>query len=236
MLPRHYDHTLDESRRNLTIYVPVTHFPRPVFGHFFQYLSVSSVVPGYNFYSYGNSFLLHLGYSSLEFFAPLRFLLYCCSVSEFSVSLLCFSWKDQSYPYPTRWCQLYTQLIFQKSFLLNQCCGSVTFLYGSGSRSVPIAGSIPLTYGCGSGSCSFRQWLLRCQQIQVFYLLFFKVHFHQSSKIKVIKKSQNRRNQGFSYFLCMVMELGRIRTNNDGSGSERLKNLRILRIRIHDTG
>jgi hypothetical protein len=34
------------------------------------------------------------------------------------------------------------------------------------------------------------------------------VHLHHSSKIKVIKKSQNSRNQGFSYryYFCLMME------------------------------
>ncbi len=64
-----------------------------------------------------------------------------------------------------------------------------------------------------------------------FCLLLFelKVHLHQSSKrYKVIKKSQNSCNQGFSYFFCLMIE-------GSGSGSGRPNNLRIW-IRIHNTG
>ncbi len=64
-----------------------------------------------------------------------------------------------------------------------------------------------MTYGSVScsGSCSFRQWRSRCkQQIFVFLKFFFAyyfltVHLHYTPKIKVIKKSQNNRNPGFSY-------------------------------------
>jgi hypothetical protein len=35
---------------------------------------------------------------------------------------------------------------------------------------------------------------------------FLKVHLHHISKIKVIKQSQNSRNQGFSYYFCVMME------------------------------
>jgi hypothetical protein len=53
-----------------------------------------------------------------------------------------------------------------------------------------------------------------------------------SSKIK--KKSQNSRKQDFFTFLLVDGRI-RIRTNNDGSGYGRPKNVRILRIRIHNT-
>jgi hypothetical protein len=33
-----------------------------------------------------------------------------------------------------------------------------------------------------------------------------KVHLHHFSKIKSQKKSQNSRNQGFSYYFCMMKE------------------------------
>ncbi len=48
-----------------------------------------------------------------------------------------------------------------------QCCGSVTFRYRSGSA--------PLTNG--SGSCYFRPWPKRCQQKTGTYY-FLKVHLH----------------------------------------------------------
>jgi hypothetical protein len=41
---------------------------------------------------------------------------------------------------------------------------------------------------------------------------FLKVHLHHFSKIKSQKESQNRRNQGFSYYFCMMM-------GGSGSGS-----------------
>ncbi len=116
-------------------------------------------------------------------------------------------------------------------FSLNQCCGSVTFWY--------LDPDLPLAYGSGSGygSCFFRQWLTRCQQVslQCFASDFLKVHFPQSKSQKEVKK--NSKNQAFSYFWCLLMEgpgCGSV-TNKDGSRSKRPKNIRLLRIRIHVT-
>ncbi len=61
---------------------------------------------------------------------------------------------------------------------------------------------------------------------------FLKVHLHHFSKINVKKTSQNTRNQGFSYYLCLMIEesgsvsgLGSIPlTNWSGSKSRRPKN------------
>ncbi len=66
---------------------------------------------------------------------------------------------------------------------------------------------------------------------------FLKVHLHHFSKIKSQKESQNRRNQGFSYYFCMMIEAsgsGSIPLTS-GSGSGRPKNMWI-RIRIRNTG
>jgi hypothetical protein len=54
-----------------------------------------------------------------------------------------------------------------------------------------------------------------------------KLHLHHFSKIKIQKESQNSRNQGFSYYFCMM-------TEGSGSGSWRPKNtwIRWIRIRI----
>ncbi len=84
----------------------------------------------------------------------------------------------------------------------------------------------------GSISCSVRQWLLRCQPKICF--LSNCAYLHQSSKIKINKKLQNSRNQGFSS--SFLPDNGRIRTltNNYRSESWKPKNLRILRIRIHN--
>jgi hypothetical protein len=86
--------------------------------------------------------------------------------------------------------------------------------------------------GSGSGSCSFRQWPSRGQKNYFLSSSFnayslLKVHLHHSSKIKSHKKSQNRRNQGFSSFFCLLMEGSGSVQINYGSGAEsrRLKNL-----------
>ncbi len=61
-----------------------------------------------------------------------------------------------------------------------------------------ILGSVPLTNGSGSGSVTL-------------------VHLHHSSKIKkVIKKSQNSRNQDFSYYFCLMWK----EDQKAGSGAE----------------
>ncbi len=115
---------------------------------------------------------------------------------------------------------------------------------------IRILGSMLLTNGFGSGSCYFRLWPSRWQQKLIFNTIFsayyfLKVHLHHFSKIKSKKESQNRRNQGFSYYFCMVIEgfgsgagagSGSIPLTS-GSGSGRPKNMWIrLRIRIRNTG
>jgi hypothetical protein len=95
-----------------------------------------------------------------------------------------------------------------------------------------IRGFVPLTFGFGSGSCSgscsFRQGPSRCQQY-FFCLLLFEGHLHKSLKIKKSHKDVTK---------LFLLDEGsiRIRTINDGSGSGRSKNIRVLRIRIHNTG
>jgi hypothetical protein len=85
----------------------------------------------------------------------------------------------------------------------SQCCGSVTYCYGSGSA--------PLRYG--SGSFSFRQWLSKCQKIR-FFLRFFafyflNVHLRQSSKIKIYNEA------GFR----IRIRIGSVFNRVSGSGS-----------------
>ncbi len=72
-----------------------------------------------------------------------------------------------------------------------------------------ISGSMPLTNWSGSGfwseSCYFHHWPSRRQQItnlkKSFSASYFlKAPLHHFSKIKGQKKSQNSRNQGFSYY------------------------------------
>jgi hypothetical protein len=58
---------------------------------------------------------------------------------------------------------------------------------------------------------------------------FLKVHLHHFSKIKCQKESPNIRNQGFSYYFCMMIEgsgSGSIPLTS-GSGSWRPKNMWI---------
>ncbi len=93
---------------------------------------------------------------------------------------------------------------------------------------------MPLNNGSGSRSCYFRHWPSRCQKkiFNTFFCLFLlKIHLrHKKSK----RKSQNSRNQGFSYYFCLLMEgSGSIPlTNGSGFGSGRLKNMWI---RIRNT-
>ncbi len=56
---------------------------------------------------------------------------------------------------------------------------------------------------------------------------FLKLHLHHFTKIKSQKESQNSRNQGFSYYFCVMIE---------GSGSGRSKNMWFRRIRIRNAG
>jgi hypothetical protein len=64
---------------------------------------------------------------------------------------------------------------------------------------------------------------------------FLKLDLHHFSKIKSQKESQNSRNQGFSYYFCMMIEGSGSRagsgsiplTSGSGSGSGRLKNMWI---------
>ncbi len=52
---------------------------------------------------------------------------------------------------------------------------------------------------------------------------------------QVIKKSQNSRNKGFSYYFCLTMERSESVPLTNGPGSWRSKNIRILRIWIRNT-
>jgi hypothetical protein len=62
---------------------------------------------------------------------------------------------------------------------------------------------------------------------------FLKVHLHHFSKIKIQKESQNRRNKGFSYYFCMIIEGSGSRAGSgsipltNGYGSGRPKNMWI---------
>jgi hypothetical protein len=99
---------------------------------------------------------------------------------------------------------------------------------------IRIHGSMPLTNGSGSwirillfSSLTFKMPAKNKIFNTIFSAYdFLKLHLHYFSKIKIQKESQNRKNQGFSYYFCMTIE---------GSGSWRPKNTWI-RIRIRNTG
>ena len=67
-------------------------------------------------------------------------------------------------------------------------------------------------------------------------ITFLKPHLHHFSEIKVVKKSQNSRNQGFFYYFWLMIEESGV-----GSGSVPRTNgsifrrPKILRIRIRNT-
>jgi hypothetical protein len=108
-----------------------------------------------------------------------------------------------------------------------------------------IRGSMPLTNGsgfgsgsgCGSGSCYFVIDLQDANKKIFFYnffcLILFEGTFTSFSKIKSQEKTQSSKNQGFSYYFCLVIEgsgtgSGSIHlTNGSGSGSRRPKNMWI---------
>jgi hypothetical protein len=68
---------------------------------------------------------------------------------------------------------------------------------------------------------------------------YLKVHLHHFSKIKSKKESQNKRNKGFSYDFCMMIEgsgAGSVSIPlTSGSVSGRPKNMWIRWIRIRNT-
>ncbi len=117
---------------------------------------------------------------------------------------------------------------------------------------IRIRGSMPLTNGSGFGSgfgsgswiriLPFSSLTFKMPAKNTIFSAYFllKLHLHHFSKIKSQKESQNSRNQGFSYYFCMMIEgsgsgsgSGSIPLTS-GSGSGRPKNMWI-RIRIRNT-
>jgi hypothetical protein len=90
---------------------------------------------------------------------------------------------------------------------------------------IRIRGSMSLTNGSG---------------FKVFCLLLFEATIYIIFQDKKSKRSHKTvgRNQGFSYYFCLMIEgSGSIPlTNGSRSGSRRPKNIRIRRIRIRNTG
>jgi hypothetical protein len=64
---------------------------------------------------------------------------------------------------------------------------------------------------------------------KVFAYYCLKVDLHHFSKVKSQsrKKSQNNRNQGFSYYFCLMIEVTGFVSLTNGSGSGRPKNIQI---------
>ncbi len=79
---------------------------------------------------------------------------------------------------------------------------------------IRIRGSMPLTNGSGSRSwiriLLFSSLTFKMPTKNYFFKFsadyFLKVHLHYFSKTKSQKDSQNSRNQGFSYYFCMMIE------------------------------
>jgi hypothetical protein len=111
---------------------------------------------------------------------------------------------------------------------------------------IRIRGSMPLTYGSGSGSrygswsCYFHHLSSRCQQKTTFNFFFafyfLKAHIHHFSKIKSPKEVINSGNQGFSYYFCYMIEGSRSlwligpnpggpKTSGSGGSGSRLRTL-----------
>ncbi len=131
----------------------------------------------------------------------------------------------------------------------NQCSGSMTFWGGSWSGSLD-----PSFWLLDPDPAIFIIELQHTSKKLIFNKIFsayyyLKVHLHHFSKIKSQKESQNIRNQGFSYYFCMMIRgsgSGSVArsiplTSGSGSGSWRPKNMWIrwirirLRIRIQNT-
>ncbi len=120
---------------------------------------------------------------------------------------------------------------------------------------IRIRGFMPLTDGSGSGSwiriLLFSSEIFKMPAKNQFFntifsaYYFLKVHLHPFSKIKSQKESQNSRNQGFSYYFCMMIKGSGSRAGSgsgsiplpsgSGSGSGRPKNMWIRWIRIRNT-
>jgi hypothetical protein len=128
-----------------------------------------------------------------------------------------------------------------------QCSGSMKFWGGSGSGD-PCLWLVDPDPDPGSGSCYFSHWPSRCQQKTNFWhnffcLLLFEGTFTSFFKDKKSKRATNSRNQGFSYYFCMMIEGSGSKTGSGsipltsgyGSGSRRPKNKWIRWIRIRNT-
>ncbi len=122
---------------------------------------------------------------------------------------------------------------FWKSYCILNCCGFVTFWYGSGSGTVDpyLWPTDPESDPAPDPDPANFFGALQDGNKKFFCLLLFEATFTSFFKDK---KSQNSMNQGFSYYFCLMIEgSGSVPlTNGSGFGSGRPKNIRILRIQI----
>jgi hypothetical protein len=82
-----------------------------------------------------------------------------------------------------------------------------------------------------------QQKLIFFKSFPAYYLVLFEGTFTSFFKEKKgQKKSQNSRNQGFSYYFCLMIESSGSIPLTSGSGSGRPKNMWIQWIRIRNTG
>ncbi len=107
------------------------------------------------------------------------------------------------------------------------CCGSVIFLDGTGSADPCLWPMDP-----DPDPVYFRPWPLRRQQKTIFFCLlpgtFWRYgHYIIFLRWKVPKKSQYSKNQGFSYYFCLMIEGSGSVPLTNGSGSRRPKDIRI---------
>ena len=128
-----------------------------------------------------------------------------------------------------------TQLGLPQTRPLLQCKGAVFRIHDIlGWIRIRILGSMPLTNGSGFviDLQDVSKKLIFNTVFSAYYVL--KVHLHHFSMIKSQKESQNRRNQGFAYYFCMMIKSGAGSIPlTSGSGSGRPKNMWI---RIRNTG
>ncbi len=137
-------------------------------------------------------------------------------------------------------------------FSIKQSCGSMTFWGGTGSGSAdPCLWLMDPDSDVDPDPAIFVIDLQSANKKLMFFknrfsaYYFLKEHFTLTSyfsKIKSQKEVTSSRNQGFSYYFCLVIEGSGSRSIplTNGSGSRRPKNIRIrrrrIRIRIRNTG
>jgi hypothetical protein len=107
----------------------------------------------------------------------------------------------------------YNWLVQMLSFLDDSVADPCHFGGGSGSGSSdPCLWLMDPDPDPGSGSFYFRHWPSRCQQKHLFLntnfsaYYFLKLNLLHFSNLKSQEEYQQSRNQGFSYYFCMMIE------------------------------